>query len=179
MCSVYMFGIFLCPGSRLAWYSHSCVVGERAHSWLCSQDSTVFVSLTQAVFRRREGGPSPTPAGHDPCNTLHSNPSLAFHSGSWWILHFSFGVRPMSWYLCPLVSPQVADLHSADAVHQWHLHPHKLRGIYQQYLLWCYHSWADCATYERAKLASTHQGNDRQQGYETFSVLNKNLWSIY
>lgn len=43
----------------------------------------MLASVSQAVFCRREGRPTPTSAGHDSCQTLHSYPSFAFYCESY------------------------------------------------------------------------------------------------
>ncbi|KAF3858616.1 hypothetical protein F7725_011817 [Dissostichus mawsoni] len=45
-------------------------------------DFTVSSSVSQAVFRRSEGRPSPTSAGHDSRQTLHPHPCLTLHCES-------------------------------------------------------------------------------------------------
>lgn len=51
-------------------------------SWLRSQDLTACNSVSQAVFRRSEGRPPPTSAGHDSRHKLHSNPSIIVYCES-------------------------------------------------------------------------------------------------
>lgn len=120
-----------------------------------------FASFSQALLCRSEGRPSSTFAGNDPRHTLHSHPSPVVHCEFKHKTQHSliiFCVQsvlfrdPCTFFLLS----HLVDLHSADVMHQRHLHPHKLCGFHQQFLLWCHCCWADCTALQTAWHASAH-----------------------